>query len=281
MKYSSHNIIILSGLMLIGVAVFATMYQAQSSHGFSWPHLDRSDGKAPIAVSGDNVYVAWWGNSSGNYEVMFKASDDGGKTFGDKISLSNSSNGTSVEADIATSGDNVYVTFADNKTGYADAYIITSNDNGKTFNPAILLTDNTNSTITNKTLMSQMNYNKVKISPYELKVAADGDKVYVLATGAEKNSTSYEPDVFLKVSNDSGKTFGKDINLSQSKGITSDRIHIKALDDKVYVTWWDRNLDGSDTPLMRISDNGGQTFGDKIILSEDSTDSNTVDMSNS
>lgn len=78
------------------------MYQIQSSHGFSWPHIDRSDGKAPIAVSGDNVYV----------------------------------------------------TFADNKTGYADAYIITYNDNGKTFNPAILLTDNTNSTITNKTLMS-------------------------------------------------------------------------------------------------------------------------------
>ena len=275
MKYSSHNIIILSGLMLIGVAAFATMYQAQSSHGFSWPHLDRSDGKAPIAVSGDNVYVAWWGNSSGNYEVMFKASDDGGKTFNDKISLSNSTNGTSVEADIATSGDNVYVTFADNRTGFADAYIITSNDNGKTFNQAILLTDNTNSTITNKTLMSQMNYNKVKISPYELKVAADGDKVYVLATGAEKNSTSYEPDVFLKVSNDSGKTFGKDINLSQSKGITSDRIHMKTIDDKVYVTWWDRNLDGSDIPLMRISENGGQTFGDKIILSANSTDSNT------
>jgi hypothetical protein len=261
--------------MLIGVAAFATMYQAQSSHGFSWPHLDRSDGKAPIAVSGDNVYVAWWGNSSGNYEVMFKASDDGGKTFGEGLSLSNSTNGTSVEADIATSGDNVYVTFADNRTGFADAYIITSNDNGKTFNPAILLTDNTNSTITNKTLMSQMNYNKVKISPYELKVAADGDKVYVLATGAEKNSTSYEPDVFLKVSNDSGKTFGKDINLSQSKGITSDRIHMKTIDDKVYVTWWDRNLDGSDIPLMRISDNGGQTFGDKIILSANSTDSNT------
>jgi hypothetical protein len=275
MKYSLQNIIILSGFILIGTTVFAAMYQAQSSYGFSWPHIDRSDGKAPIAISGDNVYVTWWGNSSGNYEVMFKASDDGGQTFGDKISLSNSTNGTSVEADIATTGDNVYVTFADNKSGFADAYVITSNDNGKTFNPAILLTDNTNSTITNKTLMSQMNYNKVKMAPYELKIAADGDKVYVLATGAEKNSTTYEPDVFLKVSNDSGKTFGKDINLSQSNGITSDRIHIKALDDKVYITWWDRNLDGSDTPLMRISDNGGQTFGDKIILSANSTNSNT------
>ncbi len=279
MKSKSKGAFIISIFLLTALLTIA--YQVQTSNGFSWPHIDRSDGKAPIAVSGDNVYVTWWGNSSGNYEVMFKESDDGGQTFGDKISLSNSINGTSVEADIATSGDNVYVTFADNKTGFADAYIITSNDNGKTFNPAVLLTDNTNSTITNKTYMAQMNYDKAKIAPYELKVAADGDNVYVLATGSNKNSTTYEPDVFLKVSNDSGKTFGKDINLSQSQGIISDRIHIKALDGKVYVTWWDRNLDGSDTPLMKISDNGGQTFGDKIILSSNSSDTNIGSTSNS
>jgi hypothetical protein len=45
------------------------------------------------------------------------------------------------------------------------------------------------------------------------------------------------------------------------------------MDDKVYVTWWDKNLDGSDTPLMRISDDGGQTFGGKIVLSSNSTKS--------
>jgi hypothetical protein len=245
--------------------MLAVMYQTQSSDGFSWPHIDRTDGKAPIAVSGNNVYVVWWGNSSGNYEVMFKSSNDGGQTFGDKINLSNSTNAISVEADIAASGNNVYVTFADNKTGMADAYIMASNDNGKTFNQEVLLTDNTNSTIANKTMMSQTY--KVKPSPYELKVAADGNKVYALATGAEKNSTSYQPDVFVKVSEDEGKTFGKDINLSLSKDIPSDRIQIKAMDGKVYVTWWDKNLDGSDTPLMRISEDGGQTFGDKILLS--------------
>ncbi|WP_415311627.1 hypothetical protein [Candidatus Nitrosocosmicus sp. FF01] len=43
-------------------AILTSFYQFQSSYGFSWPCIDRSDGKAPIAVSGNNVYVAWWGN---------------------------------------------------------------------------------------------------------------------------------------------------------------------------------------------------------------------------
>lgn len=279
MQYKTQNVVILSGILLIAVFT-TTMYQTQSLYGFSWPCIDRSDGKAPIAISGDNVYVAWWGNSSGNYEVMFKASADGGQTFGDKISLSNSTNGTSVEADIAAVDDNVYVTFADNKTGTADAYIMTSNDNGKTFNPAIKLTDNSDSKLANKTYMSELNSYNVKTSPYELQVAAEGDNVYVLATGGEKNSTTYQPDVFVKVSNDSGKTFGKDINLSQSPGNKSDRIQIEAMDGKVYVTWWDKKMDGTDEPLMRISNDGGQTFGDKKILSANTTQFNNSDDDN-
>ena len=120
MRYIYYNVIILSTLMRFGM--LATIFQTQSSQGYTWPCIDRSEGKAPIAVSGNNAYVAWWGNSSGNYEIMFKASEDGGQTFGDKINLSNSTNGTSVEADIAAVDDNVYVTFADNKSGTADAY---------------------------------------------------------------------------------------------------------------------------------------------------------------
>jgi hypothetical protein len=69
--------------------------------------------------------------------------------------------------------------------------------------------------------------------------------------------------------------------LSLSDGITSDRIQIKAIDSNVYVTWWDKNLDSTDTPLMRISNDGGQTFGDKISLSSNSTTtaSNTANVS--
>jgi hypothetical protein len=89
----------------------------------------------------------------------------------------------------------------------------------------------------------------VKTSRYELKVAAQDDTVYVIATGGDKNQTTYQPDVFIRVSNDSGKTFGKDIKLSESKGIVSERTEIGESGDNGYVTWWDKRTNGSDTHL--------------------------------
>jgi hypothetical protein len=60
--------------------------------------------KAPIATSGDNVYITWWSNKTGNFEVMFRASTDNGATFGDKINLSNTTEADSDDAEMAASG---------------------------------------------------------------------------------------------------------------------------------------------------------------------------------
>src|SRR5256885_17231126 len=67
--------------------------------------------RAPIATSGNNVYVTWWSNKSGDWEVFFKASTDSGKTFGPKIDLSNSKGVVSDNAEIAAAGSNVYVSW--------------------------------------------------------------------------------------------------------------------------------------------------------------------------
>jgi hypothetical protein len=88
---------------------------------------------APIATSGDNIYVAWWTNKTGNDEVMFRASTDGGKTFGDKINLSNSTKADSQDAQIDTSGDRVFVTWWERNATSNQPVLRISNDNGKTF----------------------------------------------------------------------------------------------------------------------------------------------------
>src|SRR5919108_3773712 len=93
---------------------------------------------APIATSGDNVYVTWWDNKTGNWEVFFAKSTDSGETFDDTINLSNA-NGRSEDASIAASGDNVYVTWWDNKTGTREVFFRASTNNGETFGNTIML----------------------------------------------------------------------------------------------------------------------------------------------
>jgi tricorn protease-like protein len=96
---------------------------------------------APIVTSGDNVYITWWTNKTGNNEVMFRASTDGGKTFGDKINLSNSTV-NSERAEIGTSGKNVFVTWWETMNGKDVPMLRVSTDNGKTFEPILNLSTN-------------------------------------------------------------------------------------------------------------------------------------------
>jgi len=251
--------------LFVGASGIVSLPQLVS--GFSWPCIDRTDGKAPMTFSGNNLYVAWWGNGTGNYEVMFKASNDNGKTFGDKINLSNSTNGTSVGAAVAASGNNVYVTYWDNKTGTGRVYERTSTDNGKTFGPEIVLTN----TPANVAPYPQTKEGLAKLTPYELNIAAGGNNVYVIANGAESlNNITSPSDVFIRTSNDNGKTFGQPINLSNSKGIQSTRAEIEGSGDNVSVSWWEKS-GGKDVPVMRVSNDGGKTFGELIKLTANST----------
>src|SRR6476620_11138197 len=144
----------------------------------------------------------------------------------------------------------------------------TSNDNGKTFDPEITLTDYKPLT---KVPYAQIKEEFAKLPEYVLKIAASGDNVYVIANGAEdvKNIT-YPSDIFIKTSNDNGKTFGKEINLSNSTGIQSTRAEIVASGDTVSVSWWDKS-DGKDQPIIRTSNDGGKTFGEATMLTANST----------
>jgi len=97
---------------------------------------------APIAVSEDNVYVAWWTNKSGNNEVLFRASNDDGATFGDKINLSKTPESESEDVEIQASDNNVYVTWWERNQTSNDPVMRISNDNGETFGPLLPLAVN-------------------------------------------------------------------------------------------------------------------------------------------
>lgn len=98
--------------------------------------------RAPIATSGDkNVYIAWWNNKTGNDEVMFKASTDGGKTFSNKMNLSNTPNSQSQDVQIAAVGSNVYVSWWERNQTSNEPVLRVSDDNGKTFGEKIMVSE--------------------------------------------------------------------------------------------------------------------------------------------
>ena len=132
---------------IVGVTIIPPL----TAQAFVDPLADRREPKAPMAASedGSNVYVVWWTNRSGNWEVMFRASTDGGATFGERINLSNSPDTQSQTAEILAVGDSVYVTWwelNENVHPHTNESVLrVSTDGGQTFGPVINL--GTNGTI--------------------------------------------------------------------------------------------------------------------------------------
>ncbi|MDE1873455.1 MAG: exo-alpha-sialidase, partial [Thaumarchaeota archaeon] len=116
-------------------------------------------------------------------------SSDGGNTFSDPINLSGAA-GTSYWSNIATSGNNVLVSWGTKSEDKEDVFIRKSIDNGTTFDDAVKLTD------------AKQNY-------FQMQMISSGNNVYVAIDTALPGD-----DLFLASSNDNGNTFGNMVNLN-------------------------------------------------------------------
>jgi hypothetical protein len=130
------------GISLVTTFGAANLIQKQEAAGI----FDISDPgrKAPPAISGENVYVAWFTNNTANNneEIMFRASTDGGATFEDKINLSNTTNTDSWKAEIDSDADSVVVTWWETNQTADTPVMRVSTDNGATFGPMLTLAAN-------------------------------------------------------------------------------------------------------------------------------------------
>ena len=72
----------------------------RSSYAWTDPSPQPRGQKAPVVVSGKNIYVIWGtdkNTANNNGDLMFKVSTDSGKTFSNKINLSNSPNADAID----------------------------------------------------------------------------------------------------------------------------------------------------------------------------------------
>jgi hypothetical protein len=155
LKNKTKNNVLVTAALLLSLATIIVVATAgpatiigtnnRSADAFVIPGLGgRTDSKAPVVVSGDNIYIAWWTNNTenGNEEVMFRASNDGGATFGDKINLSNSSDADSWRVEIAGEGADVVVSWWETNQTSDTPVARISTDGGQTFGPMLRLATN-------------------------------------------------------------------------------------------------------------------------------------------
>jgi hypothetical protein len=138
--------------IIIGITLVTAVGASQLQHITS--EKDTIQGKAiqngaqlreaPVAISGENVFVAWWTNNTANNneEIMFRASTDAGATFGDKINLSNTTGADSWKVEIDSEADSVVVTWWETNQTSDTPVMRVSTDNGATFGPMLMLATN-------------------------------------------------------------------------------------------------------------------------------------------
>ena len=70
--------------------------------------------------------------------------------------------------------------------------------------------------------------------------------------------------------NQARKSFTNKINLSNTPNSNSVDVEISAEEGKVAVSWWERNQTTNE-PVIRVSSDGGKTFGPLLKLAANGT----------
>ena len=125
-------------MITLGIAIIATTRIMQQQVDAVTSKRDFQGG-TQTSIFENDVYVAWWTSKTGNDEVMYRLSSDAGKTFTDKVNLSNSPNSDSVDVEISADEGRVAVSWWERNQTLNEPVIRISNDNGKTFGPVLKL----------------------------------------------------------------------------------------------------------------------------------------------
>lgn len=204
-----------------------------------------------IRASDSNVYVTW-NERIGNYsDIFFSASYDNGKTFADPINVSNNPQ-TSMDAGIAISENKIYLIWNQKTPETTDIFYSMSADKGSTFSIPINLS--------NSPAASQI--------VRDTQIAVSDNKIFIVWYEKAKQGS----DVFFTRSVDSGLTFSKPINLSQTND-KSEFPQIVSNGENVFVMWHDYSQGNGDI-FLRESNDYGTTFGSIKNLSDDEAESN-------
>ena len=249
------QMVLLSATLIIAATVASPLSSLQSAFAqqasFSKPiPLDKTAGDQTdphIASSGDNVYTSYTSELNGLSKIVLGKTTDKGSSFSSPKTLSNPNDHFGFLSDIASSGDNVYVTWTD-VTDKSVIVLVKSTDKGATFSDPVRISTSSD-------------------NARSAAVAVSGDNVYVTWQDFSVSTSTLEPDIFFAVSTDGGATFSKPINVSNNQGTLSKNPVIAAFGNNVYVVWADCLPNGTNCKILYTkSDNAGTSFSSTPVV---------------
>ena len=204
-----------------------------------------------VAASvGNNVYVAYTSEISGQSSILFTRSTDRGTSFSTPISVSNDISGSSFSFlnAIAANGDNVYVVWT-RVTDVSSIYLAKSSNGGVTFSSPVQVESGGNAR-----------------APA---IAVSGVNVFVAWQDFSSSESGLDAETFVAVSTDGGTTFRNPVDISNSDGTLSRNPSVASSGNNVYVVWADCDTTGLNCKILYVESNdNGVTFNNPIVLGE-------------
>jgi hypothetical protein len=205
-----------------------------------------------ILAVGERVYVAWFDNTDGAFDIWFQRSKNSGEKWlsaPSRVDTDTAGEAYSASPRIAADGDGrVVVVWEDARDGNSDVYANVSTDDGETWAASDTRLDGGDEVGANNSFLPQ--------------VSMSGDAVYAVWHDEREGE---ERDIFLNGSADGGDSwFAEAVRVDSDAEGTSDSIYpqVAADGDVVHVVWQDDRAGGYDVYHRRSTD-GGQTFTDQ------------------
>jgi len=183
---------------------------------------DAYSGSPTVACSssGQNVYLAWRGDKSGNAEIYVRRTTDYGESWGPVAKLtSNSGVSSSPAVSCSSDGEYVYLAWEDDSPGNSEIYFRRSVDYGQSWNSTVKLTANPGNSV----------------SP---SLACSGSGQYVYLVWMDDTPGNYK--IYLRRSTEYGDTWSSSTRMSSSVGNSiAPSVTCSSGGQYVYLAWAD------------------------------------------
>jgi coproporphyrinogen III oxidase len=241
--------------LILTLVVCSSIFQPTSAQLFG-QNIALSDSKSSepeISAYGNNVYIVWREETTGNGDIYFRKRSNYGIDFTPIAGLSENA-GISSQPKIASVGNYVYIAWRDETTGKGDIYFKKSDDNGSSFEKRKYIS-------------------KSNGSSSEPQISAVGNNVYIVW----RDETTGNGDIYFRASDDSGDHFRNIKNLGTTKESSSEP-QITTVGNNVYIAWRDETT-GDGNIYFRRSSNYGNIFDEIEKLSNVNASSSEPQMS--